>query len=374
MPIESFTQLLAPRVLSGSYEQLPSLRRAYFTEQFYNASVPEDVPTDEYEIYYVPSENRPAPANVPGGQARMLTPGGAEIKNANLFRIFNKTTCPGNVLNALREPNSMALQTKGRETLLQIQRQFRTRHDLFREVCFSLIMSMGRVNLDANGNPLSPTVHATTGALTDHADTVISADFGVDNTHRGDLNSLISGQWSDASTKILDDIVALDDAAEAAGVPEIKHIWTHKINKKHLVNNTQVKEWAQSHDTTAGSVLRGDVIEDLWGKTWHFFGGKYQGPSDAGNDTDLLNNTLAIFTPELGGWLKAARGSELTPKRLSLTPGAEGALDNLEKSYGRFSYAKLEHDPVQVMMYMGENFGLNFADANAIYQGKCFTN
>ena len=139
---------------------------------------------------------------------------------------------------------------------------------------------------------------------------------------------------------------------------------------KHLQDNNEFRFWAQRQQRTAESVLQGDMIEDLWGFNWHFIGGTYQDSSGATHD--LIPQTSAVICPQTGPWLAASRGLELVPQDLSPAPGWREAIAQLAEVYGQFGYAVLEHNPAQLSLFLGENWGLNFPDPNAIWMPTCF--
>lgn len=370
--MKSFQELLDPRILTSQYSQRERVSRT-FTLTDYFLSNPEQIEKNEAEFVYYPAMNEPAPINAPGAPARVLTPGGGTKRHVSLFRAFNEIALPGDALSALREPDSQALQAKGRQVVSLTFDQFSERHRLMKEVILGQFLAVGRVNFNNVGQILVPSVNSSTGAITDASGTVVSADFGVANGHRGNIGSIISALWSTASTSISSHLDAIDDAAEAAGVPKPTHIWIHSFNKKYLRTNTEFQTWAKESNTAPDAVLRGDMIENLWGKTWHFLGSKYQGPSDSGNDTNIIPKTVAVMHPDPGPWMRTYKGSELVPRSIDIKASVDEALANLEALYGQFAYAKLSDNPAHLLMRMGDNFGFAYADPNAVWCPTVFS-
>ena len=367
--MQSFRELLDPRILSASYAQRDGVRSYYLTDTFFKG--PRNVEGHEYTLVYYPAMMEPAPGNVPGAEARVLVPNGATERRASLFANFNKVLMPGEVLNALREPDSLALQEMGATTVARVYDDFAERHNIFKELIVAKILTTGRVNMNAAGQILESSVHATTGVISDAANTLISADFAVANSHRGNLGGIISALWSASTTTIATQLDALRDAAEAANVETPTDIYLHPTSKQHLRDNDEFVEWAAYNNRATDTVLRGDMIEGLWGFNWHFYGGKYL--SAAGTMLDYIPPTRAIIAPPANRpWLRPSQGSTLVPSQIGVMADWQEALRNTTKYYGKYSYAKLLDDPMALYLYMGDLFVLNFADPNAIWMPTVF--
>lgn len=365
--------LLDYRALTSMYVALPSIQELFFTNEFFTPLLgpKSNVDSDTVEMISIGGTTRPGPGNLRGGTARRITPKGGTKRYFQLFRYFTEMEIDGDVLRSLREPDSEALQEKGQQAIDLQQEEMAIRHRLYKEVVLSQIMSIGRVNIDANGEILVPSVNSTSGAITDASGTAVSADFGVADSHRGNLGGTVSALWSTAATKIsqqLDEIVRL---AGIAGAPRPKTIYVNAIKKQVLRNNTEFNDWAKYNSTKVDQILAGDGIDGLWGFNWRFVEGTWTDKD--GTTRDLIPQTSVIITPEKGPWLRAHNGSELVPRDLSPAPDARSLLNQLEKVYGPFTYASLNHNPVKLSMFYGDNFGLNFADPNALWCPTVFS-
>jgi hypothetical protein len=356
--MQSFKTLLDPRILTASYAQRDGARAYLLTDFFFTN--PRNIEGHEFELIYYPAMMEPAPGNVPGGEARVLTPGGGTTRKAALFTNFNKILLPGEALNALREPDSLTLQQQGATTVSRIYDDFAERHNLFKEVVIAKTLTAGVVYLNAEGQVLESSTGAT-----------ITADFGVPAAHKGNLGGIIADLWSTASTKIADHIDAIRDQAEAENVEPPTDIWLHPNNKAALRNNTQFGDWAKYNNVATDAVLRGDIIENLWGLNWHFYGGKYQAVD--GTMKNFLPTTGAILSPPPNRpWLRATQGSTLVPSQIGVVEHWQDALQSTNKFYGKYSYARLHDDPMALYLYMGDKFGLHFADPAAIWMPTLF--
>lgn len=357
----SVRQILDPRILSASYQQLPPQSPTPLTDAFFRD--PEPIDDDSFRSMYDPYDSTPAPGNISGAEARTISLGDAEERLFTMILTFNKMKVPSTVLQALREPDSYTLQNMGRTEVRRVMNKFDNRHRLFKEVSISKIITTGKLYMDAGGNILE----SSSGAAT-------SCEFDVPSSNQGNLGGMISAKFDIAGTDIPSILEDIADEAATQNVQAPTDVWVNKVNLQSLRNNTKFQTWAQYNNAATTTVLRGGMIEDLWGLNWHFITGKYRG-SD-GNMKDLIPATgtgsLVLTPPVSGQWLKSSNGLTLLPRSIDVEQGWEAALSNAEKAYGRFSYARLKDDPVAIVMYMGDKFGLHFNEPKAIWQADAF--
>lgn len=352
--MKEFHELLNPHVLTDSYKARRTNGGAYpLTETYYTN--PKDVDDDEFDMVYFPEAREPAPGNVSGGEARVLTPGAGTKRKAAVFPQFNKLQLPGDALLALREPNSLALQKKGATSVGMIFDDFGTRHSIYKELVLAKTLTGGVVYANNAGQILESSSGAT-----------VTADFGVSSTHKTNLGGIIDKLWSDPTADIPSHIEAIKDAAESASVEEPTDIWLHATKKKELRANEQFQLWAAQNDRVTDVILKGNIIEGLWGVNWHFYGGKYKAAD--GSMKDYIPPTKAFLCPPASSpWINAVQGKTLVPTELNIVADWRAALAKAEEMYGKYSYAKLTDDPMALWLYMGDKFGVYFADPNAIW-------
>lgn len=357
MPM-NFRALLDPHFLTDSYAQRQGVRSYPLTEMFYVN--PQNVADDQFDFVFYPAEMEPAPVNRSGDEAHTLATGEGATRKGSLFVAFNKVRMPMDAVAALREPDSMAMQEKGQLALQNVFDRFSERHAIQKELIIAKIMTTGVVYLDAAGNVLE----SSSGAA-------LTANFDVESTHKTNLNGIISKLWSDPTAKILDMCDSIRDQAESENAEVPTDIWVHTLSKRHLRNNDQFIEWCVESGVNADTILRGDMIEGLGGFTWHFYGGKYKAAD--GTMTNYIPVTQGILTPPpAGGWLKKSQGLSLVPTDINIVADWQQALNSVATMYGKFSYAKLKDDPLALYLYMGDKFGLNFADPSAVWMPTLF--
>ena len=369
--MKSFEEFLDFRELTGTWRDQPVIHETPFTKMFWDGLPSRTVNAKEVELIVINGRTTPGPGNVAGGAARVIEMSGANKRALALFRYFTELPLQGDALKALRELESFGMQEKGREIVELALEDSRLSHALFREVVISNTYTVGRVCLDVDGNILTPTVHATTGVITNPAGTVISADFGVPNGNRGDLGGLITALWDVASTKIIDQVEAIQRNRAQNGLPRIKRIILNSVNKKHLRNNTQFGDWLKQNGLIAEQVMRGGILEGFADLTWEFNDGAWT--DAAGTSRDSVPLTSGIMIPANGGCQRNYRGTELVPSKIGIANDMKAALASLRKLTGMFAYASLKHNPVQLSMFTGDNFACGFASPDSILMPTLFS-
>ena len=201
-----------------------------------------------------------------------------------------------------------------------------------------------------------------------------SATLDVGARHQGNLDVLLATPFSDPNTDIPAFLESIDDAAASANVPPPTDIWINKLNLQHLRNSNSFKVWARNNQQAAALVLQGHLTENLWGRTWHFLGTKYQAADGSMKPyIPLTGQGSLVLTPPPGeAWVKASQGSSLVPRSLNIGSDVDEILNNFDVVYGPFAYAKLLDDPVRLLGYIGDKFGFNFNEPNAIWQAAGF--
>lgn len=369
----TFAQLLDFRYLTASYRDMPSIGEYFFTNRFFTNT--RDVPTDDWELINWAASNQPLPINSRGGSANTMTPTAGTKRIGSMFVGYDRVPVGADGLNALREEESFALQSKGMSVVEMIQEELMSRHRIRKEAILASILTTGAVGFGTNGDVLVPTAHSDSGALTHQSGAVIQPDFSVPNSRRGKCSdgstNAIAGPWSDSASKIWNDLEEIQYRQQNAGLPRLTDVFVHSLNKRHLRQNDEFIQWAKESNTAPDRLLAGDMIEGLWGYNWHFIPGTYVDSS--GNTVDLIAQKLAVITPPPGPWLRAVNGLTLVPGDINLQGDWRSALNALQEVYGEYSYAHLEHNPASLYVYCGDAFGLAFANPNAIWMPSVFT-
>lgn len=349
---------LNPHVMRAAYSQVAIDKPTPFTDTFFGGV--ENVDDDEFTFFYDPADETPAPMNVPGAAARVVTVGSSLERKMSCFTIFNVQEFNGDVYKALRNPSSYELQDKGREEIGRLTRKFAARHRLAKELIIAKAISDGVVYINAKGQILE----SSSGAE-------ITADMEVPANNQGTANGLNAALWSVAGTDIqsvLEDIMA-QSASNIVPLPT--DIWLNAANIKYLRNNDYFVEWAAKNPEYSAKILRGEAIMDLFGFTWHFVR-EYYTAAD-GSRKPLVPTTKAILTPPPGDtWKAAVNGPTVIPSEVGVTASIEEAINRENIVHGPFSYAKIVDNPVRICNFAGDKFGFGFNEPGAVWQLTAF--
>lgn len=370
---ESFQTMLDYRDLTENYVSAPTLVGTPFTDTFFTG--PRPTTADEVEVICVSRINQPAPGNTKGSNPRQLQSGGASKKQFNLFYSFNELQIDADTLKFLRSTDAV-IQARGRELLGYQLEDAGRQQKLFREVILQQILTAGRVNLKADGQILVPTVDAATGAITDNADALISVDYGIPNTRRGDCGNVFGtdggGFWDAADTQLFQQLANMRDAALKNGSMAPTTVWLNKLRAPALINNTQFKVFAANNSVRNEAVLQGGGVDNLYGFNFKFLDGYWTDTN--GVQHPVIPLTGAIMTPDGTDWMRKMQGTEDVPTNVGIYGSFEEALASLKPVVGMFSYAQVQVTPkVKLSLYVGDNFGVGFPDPNVLWFPTVFS-
>lgn len=365
--MNTLKQILDFRELTAAYMAAPTLGEFVFTNDFYVN--PMDAISDSVELIYFPSANKPAPLSARGSAARVLQLSGATKRIASLFVAFNQIGLPADSLTGLRYPDVYELQEKGRQAVETQLEYFRQRHALMKEAAFASQLTTGKVFWDSNGNIIPGSINFD-GTVTAPSGT-IEADFGLADNQRGLLDdtteggTIIDKLWTDSAALISAQLDRIVKRSARLNRPRPTEVYINGSNKKHLRANSEFRTWAQYHQRSIDEVLRGSIINDLWGFNWHFVDGTYVDVD--GTYRDLVPVGSALICPKPGPWMRAFRGATNVPKNLNVVGSMEEVLNSYEIVYGQAAWAKMTDNPVSLEMFMADAFGISFPDPGAIY-------
>lgn len=131
-----------------------------------------------------------------------------------------------------------------------------------------------------------------------------TVDYKLPSTNTGNLNSIISANWSTTSTKIIDHILAINALSANVSGRGIRHAWCNSVVWQYIVNNTQVQNLAGSVNMPY-DVVRNQADEDytmvLKAVPWLQFHVDDNGLElTAGSFTKFFSDTQITFTVEPG--------------------------------------------------------------------------
>lgn len=341
------------------YEEGSNSVETPLTDRFYQN--PETVDGDDAKLFVDPIENSPAKLNRRSAPARMMELKDAREQRGALFHAFNQKRLTADLLMGLREPDSHMVDRMGAREARRQAATFGRQHAILKELAIAKILTNGVVYADVSGNILE-----AAGADDE------TYTFGIDPGHQAQLNyngggDLIADLWSDAAADIQAQVIAIEDAARAQNAAAPTLAITNSTTKNLFRNNTDFQTWAAASFRTSEQLLSGDMVSGLWGLDWLFIDGTYE--DSTGASRKYIPDGKVVFLPaDVSRWLRPVQGQEWVPTTLELQTSVESALGSVQEVAGRFSYAKVEHNPLSLNMYMGDNFGWVIANDKAIWQ------
>jgi hypothetical protein len=375
-----------------SYRALTSLYQDYgrenvtpnpFFDMYVGGRTPENLPTDLVEYVAISAVRTPAPMNLRDNPARMLQPTGKTVRRMVMARMFNQIQFGMGSLQMLRDPENYVLQRMGMRELQQQLEDLATKQLITKHVFLSKVLGGQTIYIGPNGD----IQESSSGALYSISSGIPASNVGQiarAGFFPGGVGNIIATAWDDPAALLLDQLDELNDAAQRAKLPPLKHIWLFAKNRKWIRNNTQIKTLFQY--TSADNSMRldravaGDTFE-IEGYTFHFYNGTYQ-PTSGGLDIPYIAETQAIITPDVGPWFVHGAGMEYVPSTTALQqfgfsyggdnyPNVADAiskgLSGLDEVYGDFGYTELTHGPVRLNLFTGSNFLYGLKNPNAVF-------
>ena len=358
-----------------TYNKLdPSVGRWWYTNWFASKQKRQTI-LKTVRVLTVASSQIPGKLNL-AGQPNVVQPPGYSDTDHTSVRQADKTELTTEIVVGLMKNASKWERMTAGQLLDDKIRDMKRKQYLLMEAMLAHMFVYNRINFDSNLRLLLPTVHATTGAITNHANTVVSIDFGVPDANRGNVNSLITAQWSTAGTDIQKQLNAIDKAQMDRGCPPIAEIHCNINDQHHIWNNTLVKTWVAANPQALQQLLTGGFITGLFGKKWVFHAESYVDPVGGSTVIDQIPQTLALMVPADGDWLRAYEGMEpmdKMPEKTRFSSTGE-AMADLAYVPGEFGYvAKESGQPPTYWMNGINNWGVAMAEPNAVLVGKVFT-
>lgn len=328
---------------------------------------PEVAETDAFEWIVDPLSLGVAPTSLRAVPAKLQQLHGLAKKEIEIIVSFNKIGMSLDSLRALRHPSERFLQKKGVE---EVRRQVQTFAEKQRRLRFlamakaftgSIFIQNSTGSIVESSGDGTRTV--STGVPSSHTGALSKATLGV-STQLG-AGNIIANNWDTTDADIFSQLEELSRAAMLSGLPRPKHVWVTTEAKSWIREQSTFQEWAQVSPAIAEGVLRGDIVENLGGFTWHFWDGSYQDAD--GVIRTYLDPLKALITPEPGKWMAAAEGISIVPTDLNVGQSAEDRLNSSQEIQGEFSYAKIKDDPMELMVYYGDAFVPAFRQPEVVW-------
>lgn len=344
--------LLHHEVLLSTYDQGGAGVQTPLFDRFFTN--PTNLDTDDASFLVRPATKTAAPLNRRHAQARQLTLQGKSKKAGAMFHVFNSFRMSPEVFQGLVEPESNAIQRIARREIADQMDHFGRMHLIQKELITAKLLVDGEVAMDSSGNILE-----SAGADDE------TFDFGIDATHQGDANGLVGDSWDDPHIDIQSQLEDIKDQAREENAPAPELAICNSTMKRHFRANVQFQTFAAQH-MEGQRVLYGEMVEGLFGMDWLFVDETYVDSS--GTTRKYIPDERVILVPKANDWIQAVNGLELVPTKVDIQGTIDNLVSSLAEVYGKFAYAKCEHNPVGLDVYVGDNYGYLVREPNAIWQ------
>ena len=179
---------------------------------------------------------------------------------------------------------------------------------------------------------------------------------GVPNTN----TNIIDTTWSNTSSDIVQQIIALKQAAVRLTGYRLKYAFYGKnIPNYFLTNATIASFFIRDPVANREFMQTGDIPDPFVGLTWlpAYDAGFFEDAS--GNlQTGLVGDDQVVFTPEPSGeWLGwLAGGYDIPGVKSTVDSNAMAMLADMDVVYGKFAYSTLQLDPPSIKLVAGDTF------------------
>lgn len=344
--------LLHHETLLSTYDQGSAGVQTPLTDRFYTS--PVSMLTDDASLLVRPATRNAAPFNRRGSPAHRLALQGKSKRQGAMFHVFNSFGMSTEVFQGLMEPDSKVIQSIARREIADQMEHFDRQHAIQKELVTAKMLVHGSVVMDSQG-----TVLETAGADDE------TFTFGIDATHQGGLDGLIAESWDASNVDILLQLETIKERAREENVEEPTEVYCNSMVKQYLRGTSQFELFAAGMPEGT-KVLYGNHVEGLFGMNWHFIDATYE--DSAGTIRKFIPDERVVLLPGSNDWIQAVQGLELVPSKIEIGNSIDQLVSSLAEVYGKFAYAKAEHNPVGLNVYTGDNYGYIVREPNAIWQ------
>lgn len=258
-------------------------------------------------------------------------------------------TLDPNTVQNLRAWDSFEYQEKGAAEVGRQIGLFKQKAMNNRLVYAIQALVRGNVYFDSSDNVL-PTSSG--------ADSTKTISLGISANNQNQLNGIITIPWSNPVANIPKDIETIrQQAAFLTGyIPEV--VIYGKNIPSYLAANQYVLPYSQRFERARSEYLLQYALPDgyMGIKKW-IPGAQFFYEDANGTNQQLVPDDAFIFFPEPEkSWWRFFQGSNYVPKNLNIMTDMNQALDNLDRVFGMFSYARLSMNPISVELVMGDTF------------------
>jgi hypothetical protein len=337
---KSLSQILGYVTLTGTIQATTRGIPNPFPESFMTKT--QDVVGNKGKYTRFTGQRKVARLNKYGGPAhkRNLMPvGEVDIK---LLHSFENISLDPLLMKALRSYDSYEQDRGIREVGRQIAELGQLYQNL-RIATTAQVLGNGSLYWDGDGNLLP----SSSGAIETHS-------FQVNANNQNQLNGIITASWALPATDIPLQLRNLKKrAAQLTGYP-LKYAFYGENIPTYLTQNDYVLDYLSRNPSVNPEFLQSAEMGDLFGLTWvPVYTAFFEDQSDT--NQAIWGADKVVFTPEVSAdWWEVIEGSYEVPKTIDIIANADSAMGSMDTVYGMFSYAKAEHNPPTMGVYMGD--------------------
>lgn len=331
-----------------------------FPKEFFTTSEDGRVRGDKVQYIRITSERRTAQAtkyNSPSKSRNLKEIGEQSVR---MVHVFENIRIDANMLLQLRSFDQFT-QDKGKDWLNHQLTEAGRRIGNSVLVSTASVLRAGEIYVDSDGNFL-PTSSGASETYT----------FNVPATHKTTINGIVSASWALANTDIPGQLRALRQyGAQETGMQLKTALYGINIPRYMMANDFVQAHLVRMPSMNEKFLETGEIPEGLFGFRWIPVYDAFIEKADATN-AELWDDDLVTFAPDISqpddmDWWTAYEGSFMVPRNLTISRSGQETLNNLEETYGMFSYGNIELDPPGATVRYGHTWLPGLRNEKALF-------
>lgn len=355
MTVNMNTLIGTPKLMATINSPAMGLKKA-FDEKFF--SLRENADSQTFKWEQVPITQTTAAAVSYGSPARPAPKTDMNERDGRCIHLFESLTHSGQTLvdlqSDVQETRDRAAGDFTRQAV-----NFGLRFDNTEIASVASVLSQGVIYQGSNGHiQLTSSGAARTISL------------GRPAANMNQCGGLITASWATAGTDILGNILSILAAMSNAGRPCKKIMYGTNI-PGYMRGNTAISGMSSKSSWLADQLAQsrlpvgfGDPANQVvWEPIWNSFFKDASGTTRTFFDGDAV-----LFLPEVDKtWYTMVDGAAIVPTKVGLAGNPAEAAASLKKVRGKFSYARINDNPVSVDQFFGHSFLPVLLDPAAFY-------
>jgi len=355
MTVNYNTLIGTPKLMASINSPAIGLPKA-FNPAFYTLRTDSDDQTFKWE--QTPITQTTAAAVSFGSPAIPAPKTNLNERDGRCIHLFESITHNGQTLLDLQSDNQET-RTRASDDFVRQAANFGMRFDNTEIASLASALSQGIIYLGSNGQ-----IQLTSSGA---ARTI---DLGVPAANKNQCGGKITASWATAGTDVLGNIYAILKAMAQAGRPCEKIMYGSDV-PGYLRGNTAISGMMSKSSFLADQLAQGRLPNGfgdpsnqvVWEPIWNSFF------VDSGGTTrEFFGGDAVLFLPKVDRtWYTMVDGAAVIPSKVGIASNPAEAASSLQKVRGKFSYARINDNPVSVDQFCGHSFLPVFLDPSAFY-------